>query len=139
MSSSFISKKQDDDIEAVDDEFTHYCSQPTAKVLDAPEWWLQPAQQQLSRHLSKFALEILSTAAMSAEPERLFSATKLIITDRRNKLTIRIIETLASLKSWYKLKDFKLDERNIGRAESTRVQRVESFLYGITWISLNCI
>jgi hypothetical protein len=50
-------EEQDDDIEAVDDEYTHYCAQPTVKVLDAREWWLQPAQQQLYPHLSKLALE----------------------------------------------------------------------------------
>jgi hypothetical protein len=47
---------------------------------------------------------------MSAEPERIFSATKLILTDRRNKLSMKIIEALAYLKSWYKLKEFIVDE-----------------------------
>lgn len=47
---------------------------------------------------------------MSAEPERLFSATKLIISDVRNKLSMRLIEALAQLKSWYKLKGIQLDE-----------------------------
>jgi len=56
--------------------------------------------------LSKLALEILLIPAMSAEPERIFSATKLILTDRRNKLSMRMLEALACLKSWYKLKDF---------------------------------
>jgi hypothetical protein len=56
--------------------------------------------------LSKLALDVLSILAMLAEPERLFLATKLILTDRRNKLSIRIIKALACLKSWYKLRDF---------------------------------
>jgi hypothetical protein len=47
---------------------------------------------------------------MSAEPERIFSATKLILTDRRNKLSIKMIKALACLKSWYKLKEFIVDK-----------------------------
>ena len=47
---------------------------------------------------------------MSAEPERLFSATKLILLDCRNRLSIRLIKALACLKSWYKLKDFIVDK-----------------------------
>jgi hypothetical protein len=50
---------------------------------------------------------------MSAELERLFSATKLIISDTRNKLSIQMIEALACLKSWYKLKDFVLNDENL--------------------------
>jgi hypothetical protein len=60
--------------------------------------------------LSKLALDILSIPVMLAEPERIFSATKLILTDRRNKLSIKMIKALACLKSWYKLKEFIVDE-----------------------------
>jgi hypothetical protein len=60
--------------------------------------------------LSQLALEILSIPAMSADPERLFSATKLIISDLRNRLSMQMIEALAYLKSWYKLKDFIQDD-----------------------------
>jgi hypothetical protein len=47
---------------------------------------------------------------MSAEPERIFSATKLILTDRRNRLSMKMIEALACLKSWYKLKEVVPEE-----------------------------
>jgi hypothetical protein len=47
---------------------------------------------------------------MSAKPERLFSATKLILTDRWNRLSMKMIEALACLKSWYKLKEFMMEE-----------------------------
>jgi hypothetical protein len=60
--------------------------------------------------LSKLALDILSIPAISAEPERIFSATKLILADRQNKLSMKMIEALACWKSWYKLKEFILDE-----------------------------
>jgi hypothetical protein len=47
---------------------------------------------------------------MSAEPERIFLAIKLILTDRRNRLSIKMIKALACLKSWYKLKEFIVEE-----------------------------
>jgi hypothetical protein len=103
-------QEQEEIIEVIEDEYTHYCAQPTVKVHNARDWWLQPAQQELYPHLSKLALEILSIPAMSAEPERLFSAAKLMITDRRNHLSIRMIQALACLKSWYKLRDVIVEE-----------------------------
>jgi hypothetical protein len=106
-------QNQDDDQEVLDDEYEHYCSQPTMNIHNVRDWWMQPAQQQLYPYLSQLALEILSIPAMSAKPERLFSATKLIISDTRNKLSMQMIEALAYLKSWYKLKDFVLNDENL--------------------------
>ena len=45
------------------------------------------------------ALDILLIPAMSAEPERLFSGAKILITDRRNRLSIESIKALECLKS----------------------------------------
>lgn len=103
-------EEQDEAQEVVEDEYLHYCSQPTIKVRDARSWWQQPTQRQLYPHLSKLALEILSIPAMSAEPERLFSATKLMITDGRSLLSMKMIEALACLKSWYKLRSLKVGD-----------------------------
>ena len=49
------------------------------------------------------ALNILSIPVMSADPERLFSGTKIIVSDRRNRLGIYTIKALECLKSWLKL------------------------------------
>ena len=49
------------------------------------------------------ALNILSIPAMAADPERLFSSAGLTITDRRNNLSIQLIEALGRIKSWAKL------------------------------------
>jgi hypothetical protein len=46
-------------------------------------------------------LDILSIPAMSAEPERLFSGTKITITDCRNRLGIETIEAIECFKSWF--------------------------------------
>ncbi|KJZ68558.1 hypothetical protein HIM_12054 [Hirsutella minnesotensis 3608] len=47
---------------------------------------------------------------MSAEPERLFSGSKITITDRRNWLGSVLVEALECLKSWYGIRDFQEDE-----------------------------
>jgi hypothetical protein len=47
---------------------------------------------------------------MLAKLERIFSATKLILMDHQNRLSMKMIEALACLKSWYKLKEFVLEE-----------------------------
>ena len=100
-------EEQDVEQEQIEDEYLYYCSQPQVKVRDARDWWLQETQQQIYPNLSKLALDILSIPAMSAEPERVFSGTKLIITDSRNRLSMQMIQALACLKSWYKLKEWK--------------------------------
>jgi hypothetical protein len=47
---------------------------------------------------------------MSAKLKQVFLATKLILTDGRNRLSIKMIEALACLKSWYKLKEVIPDD-----------------------------
>jgi hypothetical protein len=71
------------------------------------------------------ALDLLSIPAMSAEPERLFSETKVTLQDRRNRLGIDIIEAIECIKSWSKthnlawVDDFELvlDTAIIGEEE----------------------
>jgi hypothetical protein len=46
------------------------------------------------------ALEILTIRAMSTEVERVFSSTKLIITDRQARLKVDIIEACECLNHW---------------------------------------
>jgi hypothetical protein len=69
---------------------------------------------------------MLSIPAMSADPERLFSSAKLLITDLRNKLGMDIIEAFECLKSWYKIKgwegEFKYLEDIIG-VEAAKVPK----------------
>ena len=45
-------------------------------------------------------LGILSIPAMLADPERLFSSAKLLISGLRNKLGMDIIKAFKCLKSW---------------------------------------
>ena len=53
--------------------------------------------------LSKIAKDFLSMQSTSVSSEQLFSSSKLVITDRRNKLNEETIQYLMCLKSWNEL------------------------------------
>jgi len=55
------------------------------------------------------ALDILSIPAMSADPERLSSGAKIIITGHRNQLGMDTIQALECLKSWLGIVEVKED------------------------------
>jgi hypothetical protein len=84
----------------------------------AIEWWLEPAQQKAYPNLSKMALDMLSLPAMSSDPERAFSAAKITLSDRRNKLGIRMIEFLECLKSWTGLLEWEMEVRDMEVAKN---------------------
>jgi hypothetical protein len=90
-----------------DDEYARYCASDIIPVSDSLAWWLELTQQRTYPNLSQMAIDFLSIPAMSAAPERCFSATKETITDKRNKLGSEVIQAFECLKSWYKLKEFK--------------------------------
>lgn len=97
----------------VTDEYERYCKSERAYGFStALSWWLEETQQKVFPNLSKMALDILSIPAMSAEPERLFSGSKITITDRRNRLGSDLIEALECLKSWNGIQDLQEDERS---------------------------
>jgi hypothetical protein len=55
------------------------------------------------------AFDFLSIPSISAEPERLFSSTKITITDRQNCLESDILEALQCLRSWLYIRDQEAD------------------------------
>ncbi len=90
------------------DEYEHYCkSERVYGFTGALTWWLEETQQKTYPNLSKMAVDILSIPAMSSEPERLFSGTKITITDRRNRMGSDVIEATECLKSWFGIRDFE--------------------------------
>jgi len=111
-------KKRHQSAPSVEDEYKRYCAADCTYDVNPRTWWLETTQQVNYPNLSKLALDILSIPAMSADPERLFSSAKLLITDLRNKLGMDIIEAFECLKSWYKIKgwegEFKYLEEVIG-------------------------
>ena len=61
-------------------------------------WWIQNKLHYPQLHI--MALDLLGIPAMSADIERVFSSSGLLITDRRNRLKEDIIEAVECLKSW---------------------------------------
>ena len=49
--------------------------------------------------MASLAFTMLSILAMSAEVERVFSSTKMLVTERRSKLQVETIETNECLRS----------------------------------------
>jgi hypothetical protein len=91
------------------DEYAQYCASPIVNTDDAIGWWMQETQRQAYPNLSKMAFDYLSIPGMSAEPERLFSSTKITVTDRRNRLGSDILEALQCLRSWLHIRDQEAD------------------------------
>ena len=51
--------------------------------------------------LARMALGVLAVPAMSDECERLFNSAEILLTDRRSRLKIDVIEASECLRSWY--------------------------------------
>ena len=82
------------------DEYQHYCLL-TAEIGDweSPLAWWQ-AHEKVFPRLAQMARDIFSIPAMSAEVERLFSSTKLMIPPARNLLQPDGIEAGECVRSW---------------------------------------
>lgn len=106
--------RQIDTPTTVADEYDHYCKVECVYGYDnALDWWLEPAQQKSYPNLSRMALDILSLPAMSSDPERAFSAAKITLSDRRNKMGIQMIEYLECLKSWTGPLEWELEVKDL--------------------------
>jgi len=98
------------------DEYQRYISTPMVEDITSPiVWWCEETQQNLYPNLSQMALDLLSLPSSAADAERLFSSAKLTVTARRNRLQIKQIEALESLKSWLGVDNW-YDEDNIVEA-----------------------
>jgi hypothetical protein len=73
---------------------------PKPKPIDLCEFWALHENEYPS--LARMAFDILSIPAMSAECERVFSSTKLLLTDRRARMKEDIIEASECLRAWFK-------------------------------------
>jgi len=80
------------------DEFT--TSDTIDSLLNPRICWIQHRNDY--PRLATLALGILAIPAMSAEVDRVFSSTGLLITDRRNRLKEDTIQAVECLKSWQK-------------------------------------
>ena len=86
-------------IQQIKDDFEEYISEAAIPIqTSALSWWLNPQQQQRWPRLSQLAINVLSIPAMSAEPERVFSGARRIISWERMQLGEDTIEFLECLK-----------------------------------------
>ena len=93
------SSEEDSPPVSMQDQWQEYTSQRSDKSVHEPyAWWWS------TRHrwpqLAMMALDILTVAPMSDEPERQFSDTGMMVTNRRNRLRSDTIAATMSLKSW---------------------------------------
>ncbi|KAM3537183.1 hypothetical protein ARSEF1564_009898 [Beauveria bassiana] len=83
-----------------DDEYEVYCREPVVMTSDPLNWWLELAQRKRFPSLSLMAIDILSIAAMSSGTERLFSKSKLTVTDQRAAMDAETLNLVECLRSW---------------------------------------
>lgn len=97
----------------VEEQWKLYTSlKPDYHVEDVYQWWWNKRHEW--PQLAAMALDVLTTPPMSDEPERQFSSTGLMITDRRNRLKKETINVCSSLRSWTRegvisWKDFNIE------------------------------
>jgi hypothetical protein len=73
-------------------------SSPDRKPLTPLAYWV--SQLEIVPNLAQMAIDMLCVPAMSAECERVFSSAKLLISQRRNRLTADMIEACECLRAW---------------------------------------
>jgi hAT family C-terminal dimerisation region len=91
-----LTTSSDDEI----DEYQAYLAQKTLKQKPTNifNWWINKAEEWPC--LTSLAFTVLSIPAMSAEVERVFSSTKMLVTERRSNLRVETIEANECLWSW---------------------------------------
>ncbi len=85
---------------AARDEYQEYIKAPPVPCDNPLEWW--GARRTEFPILSQMALDVLSIPLMSAECERVFSAAKILVSDRRSSLSEQVIEASMVLRYWLK-------------------------------------
>lgn len=86
--------------ESLKDEYQRYCQLEPEEVewVSSLAWW--KAHEKVFPRLAQMARDIFSIPAMSAEVERLFSSTKLMLPPARNVLLPDGIEAGECIRSW---------------------------------------
>lgn len=93
------SSEEDSPPMSMQDQWQEYTSQRSDKSIHDPYAWWWSARHRWPQ-LAMMAADILTVAPMSDEPERQFSDTGMMVTNRRNRLRSDTIAATMSLKSW---------------------------------------
>ena len=91
------------EVEERGDEYQTYCQALPVQASDLPHgspisWW--SSHEGTYPNLAKWAYDLLSIPAMSAECERAFSSCGLLLEPRRNRLLDDIVEANECLRAW---------------------------------------
>jgi hAT family C-terminal dimerisation region len=86
----------------VKDEYEHYCNEDPAivgekEIFKPIDWWRSPVNQRLYPRLSRLAYNLLS---VSAECERVFSSTGILLSDLRSTMDMASIEASECVRNW---------------------------------------
>ncbi|TKA47803.1 hypothetical protein B0A49_12989, partial [Cryomyces minteri] len=115
------------------DEYHSWSSQPideTDPHLENPiQYWLYRRKQY--PRLSQMALDLFSIPAMSAEAERIFSLTGLMVTPNRGRLMADIIGATACLRDWDRRGIINLIAEEHGQAAKEAFELIHSNLAGL--------
>ncbi|KIX05612.1 uncharacterized protein Z518_03584 [Rhinocladiella mackenziei CBS 650.93] len=87
------------------DSLQRYLEKEEGDQIDNPlQYWITKLQDSSSRHkfIASMRVAIHNIPGMSTEVERVFSSTKILISERRNRLSDDIIEASECLKAWQK-------------------------------------
>ena len=86
------------------DKLAQYLQEPIFLDIDIDliEYWSNMFNIRGMRDLAQMALEILSIPVISAEPERIFSGTRITLTNRRCSMGDEALAKLECTKSWIK-------------------------------------
>ena len=87
------------------DSLQRYLEKEEGDQIDNPlRYWTTKLQDSSSRHklVASMGAAVHSIPGMSTEVERVFSSTKILISERRNRLGDDIIEASECLKAWQK-------------------------------------
>lgn len=84
---------------ATRDEYKDYCNEPPERCDNPLQWW--GLNRTKYPCLSRMAMDILSIPLMSAECERVFSSTKMMVTGHRNAVKEDIVEACTVLRYYY--------------------------------------
>ena len=81
-------------------EYQAYLAQKTLKQkpTNVFNWWISKAEEWPC--LASLAFTMLSIPAMSVEAERVFSSSKMLVTERRSRLQVETIKANECLRSW---------------------------------------
>ena len=82
----------------LDDAYSLYIQSPSKAHIESPfQYWLNVKS---TNPLAQIALDIFSIPVISADSECLFSSSKYVLRDTRNRLKCDALEALECLKSW---------------------------------------